>query len=224
LFDAFGQILHDDVMRKRREQASAETEQRRGQLLDAAVRLFLRLGPRKTSMEDLARAARVSRQGLYLHFSTKEELLVAAVRHWREGSLAAVRVRLTDSRSIEERLVGAFEAWFGSVVGIPAADFAELMAEIRQVTPFEADERPFIDEVARALLEAGLAEVHAGIDATGLAETLLATASGVRDRVSSREEFVRRLDIAVRALCAPLRCPCRRHSRAPGHTAPGGRP
>jgi AcrR family transcriptional regulator len=46
--------------------------------LAAAATVFLRFGYRKTAMEDIARAAGMSRQGLYLHYATKEELFRAA--------------------------------------------------------------------------------------------------------------------------------------------------
>ena len=43
-------------------------------LLQAAFGVFLRYGYKKTSMDDLARAAGLSRQGLYLHFANKDAL------------------------------------------------------------------------------------------------------------------------------------------------------
>ena len=44
---------------------------RRSRLLEAALGVFLRYGYKKTSMDEVARAADLSRQGLYLHFATK---------------------------------------------------------------------------------------------------------------------------------------------------------
>ena len=41
----------------------------------AATATFLRYGFKKTSMDDVAQAAGVSRQGLYLYFETKDVLL-----------------------------------------------------------------------------------------------------------------------------------------------------
>ena len=45
---------------------------RRSRVLEAALGVFLRYGFRKTSMDEVARAADLSRQGLYLQFATKE--------------------------------------------------------------------------------------------------------------------------------------------------------
>ena len=52
--------------------ASAARENRRNTLLDAAIIVFGRLGFRKAFVDDLAEAAHISKQGLYLHFSSKE--------------------------------------------------------------------------------------------------------------------------------------------------------
>jgi AcrR family transcriptional regulator len=57
------------------------TEQKQRALLDAAIGVFARFGYRKTSMDDIARAAGVSRQGLYLLFSNKEELFRRSVEY-----------------------------------------------------------------------------------------------------------------------------------------------
>ena len=48
--------------------------QMRGAILDAARRRFLRFGPRKTTMDEVAREAHCSRATLYTHFRSKEEL------------------------------------------------------------------------------------------------------------------------------------------------------
>ena len=75
----------------------ATDDARRRKLLDTALTVFLRYGYRKTSMDEVARAAQVSRQGLYLHFATKEELFRATVQHTLESSLAAATAALGDT-------------------------------------------------------------------------------------------------------------------------------
>ncbi len=46
---------------------------------EAAARLFLQKGYPATSMDDVAAAARVSKQTIYTHFATKEELFADLV-------------------------------------------------------------------------------------------------------------------------------------------------
>ncbi|MZD09631.1 TetR family transcriptional regulator, partial [Streptomyces sp. SID5785] len=57
--------------------ADTDTD-RRSLVLDSAMATFARFGYRKTSMEEVARAARISRPGLYFLFSSKEALFRAA--------------------------------------------------------------------------------------------------------------------------------------------------
>lgn len=58
-------------------------------ILEAARRLFERRGAPAVRLADIAREAGVSRQGLYLHFSSRTELLVALVQYVdREEGLA----------------------------------------------------------------------------------------------------------------------------------------
>jgi AcrR family transcriptional regulator len=56
-------------------------ELRRTTLLEAALGVFLRFGYRKTSMDAVAQAAQISRQGLYLHFAHKEALFRSTVEY-----------------------------------------------------------------------------------------------------------------------------------------------
>ena len=87
---------------------------RRDQILDAVIPVFGRYGFKKTSMEDLAEAAQLSKQGLYLHFSGKEEVFQAAMQKYLGDGLIAVERSLNRSQApLGERLLGAMEAWFG---------------------------------------------------------------------------------------------------------------
>lgn len=57
---------------------------RRSQLLDTAESLFLAQGYDSTTMEDVAKAAGVTRAVVYTHFAGKEELLLAGARRARK--------------------------------------------------------------------------------------------------------------------------------------------
>jgi len=69
-------------------------------MLDAAERLFAAHGYQKTTMEDVASTAHVSRQLVYRYFNDKEELFEAVIdrvlREWHE-TLAAEAARATES-------------------------------------------------------------------------------------------------------------------------------
>jgi AcrR family transcriptional regulator len=53
-------------------------------ILDAALALMTRRGDAQVTMAQIARAARVSRQAVYLHFADRAALMVAVARHLDE--------------------------------------------------------------------------------------------------------------------------------------------
>lgn len=88
-------------------------------VLQIALRTFLRYGFKKTSMEDIAKAAGLTRQGLYFHFQNKDELLKCSVEKALDDSMQAVTLALdTKVLSLEERIFHALDAWFGCYVGL----------------------------------------------------------------------------------------------------------
>src|SRR5260370_40216961 len=80
-------------------------------ILVAATAIFLRYGFKKTSMDDVAREAGVSRQGLYLYFDTKDVLFREALQHLMSHLISAARAAAEDRNlSLSDRLLGAFAA------------------------------------------------------------------------------------------------------------------
>lgn len=64
--------------------ASIDTMSRndsRPQILDAALALIARRGEADVTMAEIAKAARVSRQAVYLNFADRGDLLLALVRY-----------------------------------------------------------------------------------------------------------------------------------------------
>ncbi len=184
-------------------------ESRKRGLLEAAITVFMRYGYRKTSMDEVARAAQVSRQALYLHFANKEDLFRAAVKQVLEGSLqAAVQAARDPQLSVDQKLVRVFDAWMGRYVGMHgsgASDLAEAAGTL--VGPLYAEhETQFTELLAKIIGSAGLATAYrpAGLTARQLAETLYATARGLKHSSPSREAFNRSMTVAVKALCLPL--------------------
>ncbi len=186
---------------------------RRVRLLDAAVGVFLRYGFRKTSMDEVARAADVSRQALYLHFDTKEQLFRAAVEHAVGASARAAEAAFADtSRDAEGRLVAGLDAWMGRFAGAPSQGMGDIEALLEQREPelrelLRSHEQRVVEAMAKCLRATGLAAAYkpAGLTARQLAETLYATGRGTKHAVASRAEFVTAMELAARALCLPLR-------------------
>src|SRR3979409_1113927 len=80
-------------------------------ILKAATATFLRYGFKKTSMDDVAQAAGVSRQGLYLYFDTKDFLFREALQYLVSHIISTARSVAEDGNlSLKDRLLGVFEA------------------------------------------------------------------------------------------------------------------
>lgn len=190
------------------EEPSPAEAARRASLLEASLAVFARFGYRKASMDEVARAAQISRQGLYLHFANKEELLKATVRYACESSLTDALKALATDAPLPERLATAFDEWVGRYVGRFGADAADLMeaAEAIAGTQIEETEKLFVDAITAALREGGVAAAYkpAGITARQLAENLASTAGGLKHWSDTREEFQEGMALAVRITCAPL--------------------
>lgn len=80
----------------------------RRRILDAALDLSARLGP-SMRLADVAKAAGVSHQGLYLHFRGRDALLLALLEHMVESFELRPRsdavIEAADGRQAVERLV-----------------------------------------------------------------------------------------------------------------------
>ena len=181
---------------------------RRRAVLEAALAVFARHGYKKASMDEVAHAAGVSRQGLYLHFPSKEDLFRATVAHALQRSQAAVAavVDAADG-SVEDKLVGAFDQWVGQFVEAVGADVDDLVDACRALLGpvVEEHEAQFAARIAALLESGGVAATYAPLDLTAkqLAALLCATAEGLKAKRTTRQAFVDGMRIAVRALCGP---------------------
>ena len=156
--------------------------------------MFLRYGFKKTSMDDLARAAGLSRQGLYLHFATKEALFKEAVLHLIAATRAAARAALARRRAVRRRAAAReFEAVHGHAIGQPGA---EHMTELLETATLLVG--PVADELERSSSPTcarvpqrgrGRAWKDAGVSAKDLAEHLVAASYGLKHALDRRRRL-----------------------------------
>jgi AcrR family transcriptional regulator len=186
----------------------ADQESRLSALLDAAVGVFARYGYRKTSMDDVARAAGVSRQGLYLSFANKEELFRRALEHSLSDQLACAITALSRAQdSLEIRIIAACKEWSGRFVGSLGADAADLMCagtSLAGATLAEY-EWQFEEALANAINATPVADrcAAAGLNIADFARALHATARGLKQSCKTQEDFVKTMTAAVRMACLP---------------------
>ena len=171
---------------------------RRELVLAAALDTFAHYGYRKTSMEDVARAAAISRPGLYLLFGSKQELFKAAVTQALDRSLAAVGEVLADTtRPLRDRLLDAFDHWSGRYIGAMSREVNSMAGEYADMLGPAVAEYP---SRFAALLSAALAESPGTAEAArsaAVAQTLISTSIGIKHEVTTREAFLERLVTAI---------------------------
>lgn len=162
--------------------------------LEAAFPLFLRFGYRKTSMDELARAAGISRQGLYLRFPNKKALFVAMVDHLCDQ----VEARFLPALAQEPPdLVKAFDAYSGAFVaqGSPATidELMQAASELRGERT-GALERSFRERLTDVLEPYASTE----LPAEDIAAVLMASSKGFKMLCASREDYRASMAKAVR--------------------------
>jgi AcrR family transcriptional regulator len=185
----------------------ADLEPRLCVVLDAAVAVFARFGYRKTSMDDVARAAGVSRQGLYLSFANKEELFRRAVEHSLSSQLACAITALSRAEdSLESRLIAACKEWSGRFVGSLGADAADLMCASTSLAGATLAEYEWQFEAAlvNAIGATRVADrcTAAGLKLADFARALHATARGLKQTCKTQEDFLSAMTAAVRMACS----------------------
>ena len=156
-------------------------------IVDAAMRVFRRHGFRRSSIEQAAEAAGLTRQALYHHFSSKEALFRAVLERLYENALAA-----------EIRAAEAAERAGGSCADIIVA---EVSARLRELLS-SLDGSPHIEELfsehllqARDLYQAYAARYAEQI-ATTIARVCRKQKLALGKRMSARE-LARCIEMAV---------------------------
>jgi AcrR family transcriptional regulator len=166
---------------------------------------LLRHGYRKASVDEVARLAGISRQGLYQHFPTKVALFSATIDHLLEASINSSRTALeTPGMALEARMLNAFESMTrGGLVsrldevletaerltGRPAAEMeANVIAEFQRALEATPDSSPWRrnDDTAESV-----------------AVVLYATSAGLKRIATSVPDYLDRMRQAIQFVCSP---------------------
>jgi AcrR family transcriptional regulator len=184
----------------------------RERIQGAAFVRFARYGFRRTSMEDIATEAGVSRAALYLQFRNKEEIFVSLAQQLQDDALSRAAAALQSDAPLAERIRAAIEAKSLKLVeitlGSPHGN--ELMDETNRLcSDLICDtERRFTDQLARLLRRAAqsgeidLATLDVG--ASEAAQLLLRAVKGLKGPGATVEDFRKGLATLVRVFVAGL--------------------
>ena len=157
----------------------------RDRILDAAMLVFRRQGFRRSSIEQAAEAAGLTRQALYHHFKSKEALFRAVIERLHENALAA-----------EIATAEAAEKAGGNLADILIAGIAARLKQL--IAPLEGS--PHIDELfSEHLLQArDLYQKYAGYYAEQLASTItrVCRRQGLVLKNMNARDFARCIELA----------------------------
>ncbi|MDQ7070484.1 MAG: helix-turn-helix domain-containing protein [Rhodobacterales bacterium] len=157
-------------------------------ILHAAFAAFAQYGFRRTSMQDIAAGAGMSRAALYLHYRNKEDIFRSLAQYYYERAQQAVLAALTPVLPAHAALLAAFEAQGGEVMQtmLTSPHGAELMdtkyASSGDIAiAGEARIATIYADWLRREAAAGRVDLAGfGDDATGVAVTMITALHGLK--------------------------------------------
>ncbi|MGH8190428.1 MAG: TetR/AcrR family transcriptional regulator [Rhodanobacteraceae bacterium] len=127
--------------------------EKRAAILEAAKRLFPRLGFEGTSMDAVAAEAGVSKLTVYSHFGGKEALFVETVRCKCHDLLPRTLFKVDVDAPVRGQLLGVARAFFGLMMSDGALGMHRTLVASSQQSP----------KLARLFWEAGPVQVQAAL-------------------------------------------------------------
>ncbi|MGE0683857.1 MAG: TetR/AcrR family transcriptional regulator [Candidatus Binatia bacterium] len=176
-------------------------ESRRAAILEAAQTCFFQYGLERTRMDDIARAAQISRPALYEHFENKSAIFLALARHLIKSFLAAAERELHGSGQVWKRIAAAFEAWsvkpLEMIMAAPHADEMILAGSGLAAEVYREGREKFCQSLTTILQEAARAgEIdfkRIGLTAAATADLIVAAAAGAKEDWTDVARYRKRL-------------------------------
>jgi AcrR family transcriptional regulator len=91
------------------------SEERRGQILNAAAAVFARLGVHEARMDDIVEAADLSKGGLYWYFKSKDDLIAAFIERLFVRANEAFRQLLKTEQPFQDRMMAISRYFAGDI-------------------------------------------------------------------------------------------------------------
>ena len=177
-------------------------------VLETALTVFTRHGFRKTSIEDIAKAAGISRQGIYFHFKNKDELFRASVQKSLDTGLRAANEILDDDRlTLEEKLLQALDKRFGQYAGLFPPDASDIGTQCERILGDAVGKyrSAFQRKLETAILASSAKKTKAaGKRASTIANMLCACGLTWKHSLSSQQEFLEKMRDAIQLCCRDL--------------------
>lgn len=190
-----------------------QADPRRSRIIEGAIRVFLAYGFSRTTMDDIARAAEVSRPALYLVFKNKTDIYRAIAQTMLKDSVETARVALESDDPFDQRMITAIrEAMIsliqqfqqsphgGEILDVKNNLAADLIAEWR-----DALTGLMAGSIAREASRNRVDLATFGLDSRALAQFLLDGLEGMKMRTSDPHEQARAACGLVKVIALALR-------------------
>jgi len=180
-----------------------QIEEKKSQILQAAIEVFGTYGYKKTSMQDIADALDISRPALYQYYKNKEAVFLALVEHTLKlGEQAAIQGFSHSEDNFECLLHGIKnmeQVLFGPIFLKPNGK--ELLTLSKKLAPelmtsFEMqlfNKIVFVLEKAVAEQEINLKTLN--VEVTDAAKVILQSVDGIKNSSESLEELDQQLNL-----------------------------
>lgn len=188
-----------------------ETRNRIDQIADAAMRLFARYGYKRSSMDDIAREAGLSKATLYLHFKGKDDVFRAMLVLLARRVESRSRDVLEMDAPFADRLSALLQAQYGQAytscgTGEHLVELKSMMASIavQELQAFESlcvDYAKRLFTMANDAREIDLAKSAVALDEM-IASMFFAAAGAKLGEPPSAEVYAGRLDKIARIFAA----------------------
>jgi AcrR family transcriptional regulator len=195
-------------------------------ILDAAMRVFRRQGFRRSSIEEAAEEAGLTRQALYHHFASKEALFRAVIERLYEQGLAAeiaaAKAAEDDGLELADILVAEIGArmqtMFASLDSSPHIKelFSEHLAQARDL--YQSYSSRFTDEIATTIARVCRKRkltLASGVTGHELARCVEMAIHGTKSAYPSMQPvdaFLKQLETMLRMLIAGAMAPAAKKS------------
>jgi len=180
---------------------------KRARILDGAMKVFLAYGFSRTTMDDIARAADMSRPALYLLFKNKTDIFRAIALMLLGRSVEQAKSELEGGGTFAERVIRAVDAALISMIGAVHASphGAELLDMKSSVADLVGCWRGgLVEHITRAIegeaKRNGVDLAAKGLSARLLADMLLDGLEGMKMRISDPDEQRRAAAALIRVI------------------------
>lgn len=178
------------------------SEERRAQILDAALEVFARQGFHEARMDDIAQASGLSKGALYLYYKSKDAIIGALLTSIFNIAMRSSLTAAREDGTIRDRILEITERFAGEIDRFSRAvpvmlEFYAIAARDRTVRKYMGEIFEEYSALVARLLEQGMerGEFRRGGDAHDLAVGLIAIWEGMAllwamspERVQWREQ------------------------------------